>query len=249
MFNLFKKPAPTLAVSIPPSSSNWLTIPPTDLQIRVSGGIYPDFLTSGQETVENLASVLLAHGRRLSDFKNTLDFGCGCARTTRFLPAYGYAGKLTGVDVDETQINFSRGYLSNFADFVTIPFAPPMPFADAAFDFIYSISTFTHFREDYQHIWLRELQRITAPGGILILTIAGKRTLAYINEVQKAKLESDGIVYIEGSARGDHNPDYYHLTLHSHDYVRSVWSEYFEILDIVPEIINYNQHAVVCRKR
>lgn len=234
---------------LPSASTNWLAVPPTELQVRVVGGVYPDFLVSGQETVENLISVLRKNDRSLDDFKNTLDFGCGCARTARFLSAYGYAGKLTGVDVDETQINFCRGHLGSFGDFVTIPFDPPMPLADGSFDFVYSISTFTHFREDYQHIWLRELQRVTAPGGILILTIAGKRNLDYLDDGQKAKLKADGFVYVVGSARGDHNPDYYHLTLHSHDYVRRVWSEYFEILDIVPEIINTNQHAVVCRKR
>jgi len=43
---------------------------------------------------------------------------------------------------------------------------PPMSYEDNMFDFVYSISIFTHLPEDMQFAWLQELQRITKPGGI-----------------------------------------------------------------------------------
>jgi SAM-dependent methyltransferase len=152
-----------------------------------------------------------------------------------------------GVDVDADQIHYCQGHLPSLGEYICIPHEPPMPFADGTFDCIYSISTFTHFTEPWQHHWLKELKRIAQPNALLILSIAGERNLQYLSTEQKAELNRAGFVCSLGAARGDHSPDYYHLAMHTYDYVRQVWSTYFEILDIVPAAINNNQAAVVCR--
>lgn len=234
---------------LPGWETGWLLMPPPDLQDRVVGGSWPDFLQSGQESAENLCTMLGQRGLDLGSFDRILDFGCGCARTLRFLLPLGAKARPTGVDVDPDQIDHCRDRLSSFGEYMVISEEPPMPLPPADFDFIYSISTFTHFREDYQHHWLKELQRVSRPGAILILTIAGSRNLQYLDDGQKATLAREGIVHVAGAARSGHNPEYYHLTVHTQDYVRRVWSSYFDILDIVPETINRNQHAVLCRRR
>jgi SAM-dependent methyltransferase len=232
-----------------PIETNLLRMPDDVLQSRVVGDVSLDFLVSGQQSAENLQYILSRQGLSISSFDRILDFGCGCARTQRFLFSLGAKNKALGVDVDTAQIKYCNDWMSQLGDYIAIPNDPPMPLCESEFDFIYSISTFTHFREDYQHRWLEDLRRVSRPGGILILTIAGKRNLVYLNEMQKEELRQRGFVFVEGAARMDHNPDYYHLALHTHDYVYRIWSQYFEIIDIVPEIINDNQTAIVCRRR
>lgn len=137
--------------------------------------------------------------------------------------------------------------LPSLGEYIHIPEIPPMPLDANRFDLIYSISTFTHFRNDFQHLWLGELKRVSAPGGTLVLTIAGPRNRQYASPEDLERLECTGFSFIEGTQRGPHNPEYYHLALHSHEYIRRVWGEYFQIVDIVPQIINNNQDAVLCR--
>jgi|SRR5579883_3395643 len=233
---------------LPPTESNLLNVPPRELIERALGGYWPEtFLISGQETAENIGTVLAKIGRSIRSFDRILDFGCGCARTARFMIPFGAKTKPVCVDVDETQISYCNATLTALGEYICIPAVPPMPLESRKFDLIYSISTFTHFRSDFQHHWLRELKRLSAPGGILVLTISGPRNLQYASAEDLKRLAEEGFCFIEGTQRGAHNPEYYHLTLHSHDYVRRVWGEYFEVLDIVPQIINNNQDAVLCR--
>lgn len=233
---------------LPPTESNLLNVPLRELIERALGGYWPEtFLISGQETAENIGTVLAKIGRSIRSFDRILDFGCGCARTSRFMIPFGAKEKPVCVDVDESQISYCKAVLPSLGEYICIPVVPPMPLISKHFDLIYSISTFTHFRSDFQHAWLRELKRVSAPGGTLVLTISGPRNLQYASTEDLKRLDDAGFCFIEGTQRGAHNPDYYHLALHSHEYVRRVWGEYFEVLDIVPQIINNNQDAVLCR--
>jgi SAM-dependent methyltransferase len=233
---------------LPPTESNLLNVPERELIERVVGGYWPDtFLISGQETADNIEFILAKVGQSISSFEHILDFGCGCARTARFMIPYGAAAKPVCVDVDETQISYCKAVLPSLGEYILIPEVPPMPLDPKRFDLIYSISTFTHFRDDFQHHWLRELKRVSAPRGTLVLTIAGPRNRQYASPKDLKRLEREGFSFIEGTQRGSHNPEYYHLALHSHEYIRRVWGEYFEIVDIVPQIINNNQDVVLCR--
>ena len=226
-----------------------LHFPENVLLDRSVGGTWGDFLMSGQETADNIDFILSKVGLSISLFDRILDFGCGCGRTLRFMIPYGAKSKPLGVDVDAAQIEYCQSILQELGNYMVIPHEPPMPIQGELFDFIYSISTFTHFREDYQHHWLKELHRVSRPGATLILTIAGKKNLSYLNKAQQVQLAESGFVFVEGAARANHNPAYYHLALHTHDYVRRVWKDYFDIVDIVPEIINDNQTAVLCQRR
>jgi SAM-dependent methyltransferase len=242
-----RSPHPSFRL-LPPTESNLLNVPERELIERVVGGYWPDtFLISGQETADNIEFVLSKIGQSISSFEHILDFGCGCARTARFIIPYGAAEKPVCVDVDETQIAYCKAVLPSLGEYIRISEEPPMPLDAKCFDLIYSISTFTHFREDFQHHWLRELKRVSAPGGTLVLTIAGPRNRKYASTEDLERLDSEGFVFIAGTQRGPHNPEYYHLALHSHDYIRRVWAEYFEIVDIIPQIINNNQDVVLCR--
>ncbi len=231
------------------ASSNLLMLPRPELMRRVVGVDAPDFLVSGQESLENLLALLARVDKRLEDFESILDFGCGCARTTRFFLYYGARNPPTGVDVDADQIEYCQQVLSQVGRFERIPEYTPTQLGSGAFDLVYSISTFTHFREDMQHAWLTELQRVTRPGAILVLTFHNEHSEANIPEELMPEYREKGFVFVQGLARSAHNPEYYHAAFHTHDYVRRVWSQYFDVLDIVPRCINNNQDAVILRRR
>ncbi|MCA1657735.1 MAG: class I SAM-dependent methyltransferase, partial [Verrucomicrobiaceae bacterium] len=58
--------------------------------------------------------------------------------------------------------------------FARLDLHPPTPFADGSFDLVHGISVFTHLSEADQDRWLAELQRITEPGGAVLMSIQGE---------------------------------------------------------------------------
>ena len=64
----------------------------------------------------------------------------------------------------------------SYAQFTVGPHDPPLPYPDHHFDLVINHSVFTHLDERYQDLWLTELQRITSPGAILLLTGEGPST-------------------------------------------------------------------------
>jgi SAM-dependent methyltransferase len=228
--------------------SQVLMLPSPELQKRVVGVAAPDFLASGKETLENLVYLLSRIGKRIQDFESILDYGCGAGRSSRFFMLYGAKRLPTCVDVDPDQIAYCQSTLSRLGRFERIPEYPPTALAHESFDLVFSVSTFTHFREDMQHAWLAELRRVTRLGGILVLSIHGRNSAHTIPPERVAEYQRTGFLFVKGAARSAHNPEYYHLAFHSHDYVRRVWAEYFEIVDIVDRVINQNHDAVICMR-
>ena len=96
--------------------------------------------------------------------------------------------------------------------------------------------------------WLRELERITAPGGYLVLSIHGKSHLPRLGATQREQVEERGFSYVDFGTT-DGLPDFYLTTYHSERYVRERWSEFFEVLALTELAIDNWQDAVVCRRR
>ena len=57
---------------------------------------------------------------------------------------------------------------------------PPLPYPDKSIDLIYACSVFSHFDAERQTRWLAELQRITRPGGYLLLTFRHEHSVEQI---------------------------------------------------------------------
>ena len=114
------------------------------------------------------------------------------------------------------------------------------------------VSIFTHLTETVQLEWLGELQRLSARGALLLMSIHGPTIHAmsgdgaFCESVQQKGIV-DGRSYDLDAVLED--KEYYRTTHHSHAYVRKVWGRLFEIVEILPACIGNMQDLVVMRRR
>jgi SAM-dependent methyltransferase len=126
-----------------------------------------------------------------------------------------------------------------------------LPFEANTFDLIYAISVFTHLDEDFQHVWLCELQRIAKPGAIIILSVHGEYAISMVDSSYQDEVHKRGFMFIsgaQGKLKLDGLPDFYQTTYHTRKYIYSEWSAYFDIVHYVERGINNHQDAVIIRK-
>lgn len=166
-----------------------------------------------------------------------LDFGCGCGRVLPWLQMIYPSAKAYGCDIESDLAGWLRDNLRD-AEISVTDHQPPLPFPNNFFDAVYSISVFTHLPEDMQFAWLRELGRVTKPGGRLAFTTHGP-------SVQPA-LKNRDFVYSEGISSKDF-PSFYQNTFHSHEYIKREWSRYMTLDGIFPKGCAGHQDMVAGR--
>ena len=225
--------------------------PPRHMQIRVVGGYVSGFIESGFSICDDLNGVLSVAGKSLGDFERILDWGCGCGRTTRALKTLMPQKDIWGSDIDPEAIAWlQKVYSPKYGQFRLAPHAPPLPFEDGFFDFVFGISVFTHLPEDMQFGWLAEMQRITRPGGYLIMTTSGEGNYSKLPDELRRKVEEKGFFYLDGGyGQSISLPAFYQNTFHSLDYIRREWAKYFDILDMQPTRMQRHQDTILMRRR
>jgi SAM-dependent methyltransferase len=223
--------------------------PPRHLQERVVGGYFPDFVRSAERTIDDFEEALAGDGRPLASFRSVLDFGCGCGRVT-----LGARGRLApdaalfGTDIDPEAIEWCRTHYSGAAQFVTNCELPPLSFPDASCDLVYSVSVFTHLPEEMQFAWLEELRRVTRPGGFLLLSFHGENHHHSVPAADREAYRRSGFYYLRvGDTPG--LPGFYQAAFHTDGYVRSVWTRFFDVLEVRVLGLEGLQDLVVCRRR
>lgn len=225
--------------------------PPAALQRRVVGDHVPGFVESGFSTINDFNAVLASNlGRTIRDFGHVFDFGVGCGRVLRRM-AEAYPNlRLTGGDIDDEAITWLQQNYAPYGEFVTLPHRPPSSIADASFDLVYGISVFTHLPEDMQFEWLQELQRVTMPGAILLLTVHGDNYLTLFPAAAQEKArEAGGFFYNDDAGLTGGLPEFYKNTYHTQEYIVTRWGAYFDILQYAPLGLEGHQDIVVCRRR
>ena len=151
----------------------------------------------------------------------------------------GKTVELYGVDIDPEAIAWAQEHIP-WATLSVNQGLPPLDFPDEYFDLIFNHSVFTHIDENYQDAWLVELERVTKPGGTLVLSASGDYVFEMF-EKQMVKANADpaplrgilrdkGILFIaeDGMAKGVF-PDFYHTTFHSPWYIFERWGSIFDI--------------------
>lgn len=229
-----------------------MPIPPAELRYRVHGSLDKEsFIQNGKNLAQNIRDLCALAEHNIYSFENVLDFGCGCGRVLQNFQDAPRVCQFYGTDIDSELISWGEKYLPNIK-WSTNGYHPPLPFADNTFDLIYAISVFTHIDEEFQHMWLSELQRIVKVRGIIILTVHGESTISKLAPSNQIRIHSYGFMFETGSTGSlklDKLPDFYQTAYHTKEYIYRDWSAYFDVLHYLERGINNHQDAVILRKR
>ena len=146
--------------------------PPQELMRNVSGlQNERDFAAHGTDIYNALVR---SSPKQLTDYESILDFGCGCGRLARMFK--GHPHRIAGCDIDARHVEWVNKNL-DFMDAKVSKVFPPIPYSDSEFEAVISISIFSHLTENSQNQFLSELFRVCRPGGLLFLSVHGKRAL------------------------------------------------------------------------
>jgi len=247
--------------------------PPRELMQNVSGLVsQKDFASHGCDFFIALSA---ASPKPLSEYRNILDFGCGVGRLARMFK--GHPGTIAGCDIDHRHIE----WVDTTLDFVEAKLSgvkPPIPYKNAEFEALISISIFTHLNERSQDQFLAELARVTAPDGLLFLTVHGERALQRaidepviraMIDVPDAPFEKARSEFAAGrhafilqnghltttlpTARGQKKmvteEFEYGITFIPEAYLRTHWSRWFEIVNYRSGALHDFQDLAILRPR
>ena len=244
-------------------------LPPSRLRARAGSPGASQFRDGGRQTADEIERVLASSGRTLGEFERVLDWGCGAGRVLTQLLERGAPGTIFhGCDVDAEAVAWALQHHPS-ARFAVSGTLPPLPFEGVQFDLVYSISILTHLDEAQQLAWLAELARVTAPGGLTLLSVHGEHAFEQFrsgrvvsNTRQCAErmavhgsLAAEGFIHepyvrTAGNARDFPGVDpTFGLAFHSREYIDRTWGEHFEVVEVVPRAIAGFQDVVVARRR
>jgi SAM-dependent methyltransferase len=239
-------------------------VPPALLMVRVSGSDGADFFRAdGQRTFANFASAVERHGG-FGRVRRMLDWGCGCGRVTAHFLADGRVSEVHGTDIDGEATRwcaqaFPRGHFQE-----TGPY-PPLPFPDAYFELVVAYSVFTHLEREVQKAWLAEMNRVLAPGGLLLATVHGEFAALFAFPDRVARSFSGRVAERLGlrtiiageimDGTRDHAldgvapSDYYRGVYQTKNYTVREWSQFLDVIEYREAGIGNYQDLVVLRKR
>jgi len=141
-----------------------------------------DFKAVGDEFVELFKNV---GGLKPTD--RVLDIGSGIGRMALPLTSFLKEGRYEGFDIDARGVEWCQQHITpqhshfNFqyvdlynkyynSKAATAPSDFKFPYPDSSFDFVFATSVFTHLLPDDAHHYLKEIERVLAPGGTAFLT-------------------------------------------------------------------------------
>lgn len=242
-------------------------VPPNSSMRKTSSKTIPHYYVSGIRCYLPIATMALHYGVDVNGDISILDFGCGVARELLHFQRHYPRPKYFACDIDVTSVDFVR---KNFAvECYKNEFEPPLRYDTSSMDMIYSVSTFSHLSPPDHAPWLRELCRVTKPGGFCFLTTEGPTAFRIMNKVfpdasDERQLHEAGILYkeypfIDAERRRRHKipvanvamgiTGSYGNTVLMPDHIRRTWpASGFEVVDIVEGIIDHRQDLVVLRK-
>jgi SAM-dependent methyltransferase len=206
-----------------------LPLPSPALVYAVAGHFdVQEYFNSGRIHAQLLRDVLTRNGFDIGGLGAILDFGCGCGRVVRNWRDLR-ATRVHGCDYNPTLIEWCREALP-FAEFRVNELRPSLPYAAGEFDFVYAISVFTHLTEPLQHAWMADLERVLAPGGLLLITTKGASRLGPLDEEERERFDEGQLVVQAARYVGRNLCAAYH----PESYVRERLAEQFLTVDYLP---------------
>jgi SAM-dependent methyltransferase len=224
-------------------------LPPAFLRKRIHGSEdINTFEQVGRAVALDIVGYLERVQRSGVEFR-ALDFGVGCGRIlvplqelTRNSAPPQAAIQWYGSDIDSQAIDWCSAYLGARAKFVVNQTMPPLPFPDRFFDFVYSISIFTHLPEAMQFAWLKDINRVLKPGGRAVIST---HSFGAPRKRKEEKLIARG--FHHGGGKGAEGlPDFYQTSYHTREYIEREWAKVIAVESFVEKGVNKDQNLVLC---
>ena len=226
-------------------------LPPSFLRKRIHGS---EDVNTFEQVGRAVASDLVGYLKRAEsagrDF-SVLDFGVGCARVLKPLQELSCESSPPpatihwhGSDIDAQAIEWCRTYLGSRGKFVVNETMPPLPFADRFFDFVYSISIFTHLPEAMQFAWLKDINRVLKAGGAAAIST---HSFGPPRKPKEERQIARGFLH-GGNKGGQGLPDFYQTSYHTREYIEREWAKVISVESFVERGVNNDQNLVLCRR-
>lgn len=167
-------------------------LPPDFYMYETFGLSYYKFYTEGVNT----AKWVLNHLVKNKDIKNKniLDWGSGAGRIIRHLPKLvDTSNKIYGSDYNYDYVQWCNDNIND----ITVKhnqLEPPLNFEANFFDFIYSISIFTHLSEKMHLKWMAELNRVAKKGAKVLITVHGNSFKVKLSKKERALFTNGSLV-------------------------------------------------------
>jgi SAM-dependent methyltransferase len=210
-----------------------------------------------------------ALGTPLGHDDKVLDVGCGWGRITRTFMRDIKPENLFGCDIDAEAVSLCR-YLGVPGQFAVTPPGKSLPYADNFFSVVAATSVFTHLPENVAHDLLKELSRVTKPGGLIVFTVEDHNFFDYFdipgieqnserwrllcrhkNHIPKLrkKFANGDYIYLTTNEESVRSSDVYGDALIPKGWFEKKCAKYFELLAYNQSAPPVYQAVVVGRKR
>lgn len=232
-----------------------LPLPPAEQREMYHGDRHFEHWITGRRDM----SLALQGMHDIPDNPFILEFGGATGRVIRHAEnLLGRPCRRVIADVNERHVLWSNYHLSPQIKAIKSGYSPPLPFSDNSVDIFTAFSVFTHIFE-YETAWLFEIQRILKPGGWFYATIHDQNTWSNLEaspftwaldmpEVKAMRSEMPSLKSRIQITWGIRNGTRITDVFHHHDYIRNVWTEWFDLVSIVPQNHNH-QTGVLLRAR
>jgi SAM-dependent methyltransferase len=211
-----------------PTDHNGMPVPPAKLRVLIAGDSDLErFLVSGERENRMVREAAARAGRPVAEMDAILDWGCGCARVTRWWS-----------DLEDVAVT-ACDYNAELVDWVgaSLPFVtarrnelePPLPVPDASQDLVYAFSVLTHLPDELALAWMREIRRVLRPGGLFFFTTHGEACRDRVTPEEAAALDrGESVVQFSGIAGTNLCAAY-----HPRAFVESRLAEGFEVVETI----------------
>jgi SAM-dependent methyltransferase len=154
---------------------------------------YGEYFRKGRTNAEYIARTV-AHHLGNDRAVAVCEWGCGPGRIVRHLPQLLPAGsRVFGTDYNADTIAWCSANLPQVT-FRLNGLGPPLPFSTGELDMLYAVSVLTHLSEEMHHAWMAECERVVRPGGLILLTVHGDRSIGGLSEQERAAYDAGHLV-------------------------------------------------------
>lgn len=219
-------------------------IPATEDREGYSGDMHYDFWVSGLYEYNNITNAAKRHKIPINNQTRIFDFGCASGRVLRHFAVHTKA-QAWGCDISEDHVTWCNKYMPKNMKVFQNTSIPQFQIEDNFFDITYAMSVFTHI-ESFETSWLCELSRIMKPGGIAYVTVhdeeswkrmplewgVGQALLSHPGFDKKwLKQGFPGEKFV---SRWHEDKSYSSNVFYKLDYLKKVWTKFFDIKEVIP---------------